>query len=51
MDLCDFHRSYGFVEFAKRYPLDGRVDDGVWKSYYQGFVAANADKIFESTYK
>lgn len=43
--------SYGFVEFAKRYPLEGQKDDGTWKSYYQGFVAANADKIFESTYK
>ncbi|SMF81247.1 DUF1338 domain-containing protein [Pseudobacteriovorax antillogorgiicola] len=43
--------SYGFVEFAKRYPLEGRSDDHKWQSYYQGFVAANADKIFESTYK
>jgi hypothetical protein len=32
----------GFYEFAKRYPLP----DG---SLYQGFVAASADKIFEST--
>ena len=32
----------GFYEFAKRYPLpDGKL--------YQGFVAASADKIFEST--
>lgn len=32
----------GFYEFAKRYPQqDGEL--------YQGFVAANADKIFEST--
>jgi len=31
-----------FYEFAKRYPqADGRL--------YQGFIAANADKIFEST--
>ena len=31
-----------FYEFAKRYPLkDGRL--------FQGFIAANADKIFEST--
>ncbi|NRA63943.1 MAG: DUF1338 domain-containing protein [Pseudobacteriovorax sp.] len=43
--------SYGFVEFAKRYPLKGKTSDGHWHSYYQGFVAANADKIFESTYK
>lgn len=43
--------SYGFVEFAKRYPLAGKTDDGAWHSYYQGFVSANADKIFESTYK
>ena len=32
-----------FYEFAKRYPMsDGRL--------YQGFVAASADKIFESTH-
>ena len=32
----------GFYEFAKRYPLaNGKL--------YQGFVAASADKIFEST--
>ena len=31
-----------FYEFAKRYPMpDGRL--------FQGFIAANADKIFEST--
>ena len=42
---------YGFVEFAKRYPLDGKASDGNWHSYYQGFVTANADKIFESTMK
>lgn len=41
--------SYGFVEFAKRYPLEGKSDDHQWSSYYQGFVAANANKIFEST--
>ncbi len=37
------HRVPGcFYEFAKRYPqADGRL--------YQGFIAANADKIFEST--
>ncbi|MGR5095022.1 DUF1338 domain-containing protein [Vibrio maritimus] len=34
----------GFYEFAKRYQLA----DG---SYYQGFVAASADKIFESTHQ
>lgn len=34
--------SGGFYEFAKRYPMgQGRL--------YQGFVAASADKIFEST--
>jgi hypothetical protein len=32
----------GFYEFAKRYPMS----DG---ALYQGFVAASADKIFEST--
>lgn len=41
--------SYGFVEFAKRYALPQASNDGAWDSYYQGFVAANADKIFEST--
>lgn len=40
---------YGFVEFAYRYPLAGKKHDGVWSSYYQGFVTSNADKIFEST--
>jgi hypothetical protein len=40
---------YAFVEFAFRYPLEGKADDGFWESYYQGFVASNADKIFEST--
>ncbi len=42
---------YGFVEFAQRYPLDGKKADGVWSSYYQGFVTSNADKIFESTFR
>jgi hypothetical protein len=32
----------GFYEFAKRYPMAGG-------ELYQGFVAASADKIFEST--
>ncbi|MGO1296073.1 MAG: DUF1338 domain-containing protein [Vibrio sp.] len=32
----------GFYEFAKRYPQENG-------QLYQGFVAANADKIFEST--
>ena len=40
---------YAFVEFAFRYPSDGKKDDGLWNSYYQGFVTTNADKIFEST--
>jgi hypothetical protein len=40
---------YAFVEFAFRYPLEGKKDDGMWNSYYQGFVTNNADKIFEST--
>lgn len=40
---------YAFVEFAYRYPLDGKKADGMWHSYYQGFVTNNADKIFEST--
>lgn len=42
---------YGFVEFAYRYPLEGRQTNGHWESYYQGFVTSNADKIFESTFK
>ncbi|MCX6128837.1 MAG: DUF1338 domain-containing protein [Proteobacteria bacterium] len=42
---------YGFVEFAYRYPLPGKTSDGLWGSYYQGFVTSNADKIFESTFK
>jgi hypothetical protein len=33
-----------YYEFAKRYPLQSG-------ELYQGFVAASADKIFESTYK
>ena len=40
---------YAFVEFAYRHPLDGNKNNGMWESYYQGFVADNADKIFEST--
>ncbi|MBC7662007.1 MAG: DUF1338 domain-containing protein [Chitinophagaceae bacterium] len=40
---------YGFVEFAYRYPVEGKKHDGLWHSYYQGFVTSNADKIFEST--
>lgn len=32
----------GFYEFAKRYPMENGL-------LYQGFVAASADKIFEST--
>lgn len=40
---------YAFVEFAYRYPLAGKKADGMWHSYYQGFVTNNADKIFEST--
>ncbi len=40
---------YGFVEFAYRYALENKKHDGAWKSYYQGFVTSNADKIFEST--
>lgn len=40
---------YAFVEFAYRYPLAGKSHDEMWHSYYQGFVANNADKIFEST--
>ena len=41
---------YGFVEFAKRYTLENALDDGMYDSYYQGFVVANANKIFESTF-
>ncbi|MFW7378674.1 MAG: DUF1338 domain-containing protein [Oligoflexus sp.] len=44
-------QSYGFVEFALRYPLEGRAADDQWQSYYQGFVTSNADKIFESTFR
>jgi len=40
---------YAFVEFAWRFPLEGRVADEKWHSYYQGFVVSNADRIFEST--
>ncbi|MBM3381565.1 MAG: DUF1338 domain-containing protein [Betaproteobacteria bacterium] len=40
---------YAFVEFAFRYPHEGMPADGLWGSYYQGFVTDNADKIFEST--
>jgi hypothetical protein len=32
---------YGFVEFAQRHPIGNEL--------FQGFVADNADKIFEST--
>jgi hypothetical protein len=42
---------YGFVEYAQRYPLAGKTHDGIWNSYYQGFVTSNADKIFESTFR
>jgi hypothetical protein len=42
---------YGFVEYAYRYPMAGKKTDGMWKSYYQGFVTSNADKIFESTFQ
>ncbi|WP_397601686.1 DUF1338 domain-containing protein [Silvanigrella sp.] len=40
---------YAFVEFAFRFPLEGKSNNGLWDSYYQGFVTDNADKIFEST--
>lgn len=40
---------YAFVEFAYRHPLEGNKNNGMWDSYYQGFVTDNADKIFEST--
>jgi hypothetical protein len=40
---------YAFVEFAYRHPLEGKENNGMWDSYYQGFVTDNADKIFEST--
>ena len=40
---------YAFVEFAYRYPESNCQSDGMWDSYYQGFVTNNADKIFEST--
>lgn len=41
---------YAFVEFAFRHPLPGQVADQRWRSYYQGFVVNNADRIFESTH-
>lgn len=40
---------YAFVEFAFRHPHTDCAADGLWASYYQGFVTDNADKIFEST--
>ncbi|MEN9528550.1 MAG: hypothetical protein RI932_423, partial [Pseudomonadota bacterium] len=40
---------YAFVEFAFRHAHEDNVADGLWGSYYQGFVTDNADKIFEST--
>jgi hypothetical protein len=40
---------YAFVEFAFRHPHTDTAADGLWSSYYQGFVTDNADKIFEST--
>jgi len=40
---------YAFVEFAFRHPHTDSAADGLWSSYYQGFVTDNADKIFEST--
>ena len=40
---------YAFVEFAYRFPLEGKNKNGLWENYYQGFVTDNADKIFEST--
>lgn len=40
---------YAFVEFAWRFPMEGKARDGLWESYYQGFVVSNADRIFEST--
>lgn len=45
-----YEQSYAFVEFAKRYPLADKSHDGHWESYFQGFIDANADKIFESTH-
>lgn len=42
--------AFAFIEFAFRYPQEGRLADGRWSSYYQGFVVNNADKIFESTH-
>ena len=40
---------YAFIEFAFRHPVVDKKADGLWSSYYQGFVVGNADKIFEST--
>lgn len=41
---------FAYIEFAHRWPLPTRANDGRWDSYYQGFVTNNADKIFESTF-
>lgn len=40
---------YAFIEFARRYTLDPNGDEGLFDSFYQGFVEASADKIFSST--
>lgn len=40
---------YAFIEFARRYTLEPDGDANLFDSYYQGFVEANADKIFSST--
>lgn len=42
---------YAFIEFAYRHTLPDKKADGLWDSYYQGFVTSNADKIFESTFR
>lgn len=40
---------YAFVEFAHRFPVPRNADRRLWESYFQGFVEANADRIFSST--
>jgi hypothetical protein len=40
---------FGFVEFAYRYALPNKKNDLIYTSYYNGFRASNADRIFEST--
>lgn len=40
---------YAFVEFAYRFRVPRDAHPRFWNSYFQGFVEANADRIFSST--